>query len=144
MEWNLTEAMEWYAKQGAPADQNMLTALLREVQKESGGSIPPAALGTISEGYGIRECLLTALIRRIPGLRLGETHCLEICAGPNCGRHRTLAAFAEDLQKKKPGIFTLKFVPCMRLCGRGPNIRWDGKLYHKADEALLKELTGIK
>jgi hypothetical protein len=28
----------------------------------------------------------------------------------------------------------------MRLCGKGPNIRWDGTLYHGADEALLKML----
>ena len=37
---------------------------------------------------------------------------------------------------------TLKTIPCQRMCGKGPNIRFDGKLYHKADEALLRQLLG--
>jgi NADH:ubiquinone oxidoreductase subunit E len=28
----------------------------------------------------------------------------------------------------------------MRLCGKGPNIRFDGKLYHGADAALVEKL----
>jgi hypothetical protein len=32
----------------------------------------------------------------------------------------------------------------MRLCGKGPNLRWDGTLHHKADEALLRKLLGGK
>ena len=138
MDWNLEEAIAWYGKQGAPRDQSALTALLKEVQQEEGGSIPGWTLPVIAEAYSIKESLLSALIRRLPGLRLGDSHLLEICAGPNCGRHTDLAAAAEGLKDK--GI-TVKFVPCMRLCGKGPNLKWDGKLYHKADIALLKELT---
>lgn len=26
------------------------------------------------------------------------------------------------------------------MCGKGPNMKWDGKLYHRADEALLRSL----
>ena len=85
----------------------------------------------------MKESLLLALIRRYPRLRLADTHLLEICAGPNCGKHTALADAAEQLRKK--GI-TVKFVPCMRLCGKGPNLKWDGTLYHQADEALLKKL----
>ena len=138
MDWNLEEAIAWYGKQGAPRDQSALTALLKEVQQEEGGSIPGWTLPVIAEAYSIKESLLSALIRRLPGLRLGDSHLLEICAGPNCGRHTDLAAAEEGLKDK--GI-TVKFVPCMRLCGQGPNLKWDGKLYHKADIALLKELT---
>ena len=29
----------------------------------------------------------------------------------------------------------------MRMCGKGPNLKWDGKLHHGATEALLKELV---
>ena len=36
---------------------------------------------------------------------------------------------------------SVSFVPCMRLCGKGPNIRWDGKIYHQADEALIRSLV---
>lgn len=137
MEWNLEEALGYYRKQGAPRDQNALVNLLREVQQESGGSIPLWTLPQVAEVYGLKESFLLALIRRYPSLRLADTHTLEVCAGPNCGKHAALAAAAEKLRQK--GI-TVKFVPCMRMCGRGPNLKWDGRLYHKADEDLLKKL----
>lgn len=138
MSWNLEEALAYYKKQGAPGDQSAVVSLLREVQAESGGRIPRHVLGKIAEGLDTRESLLLAIIRRLPSLRLADVHCLEICAGPNCGKHTALAAFAEQLQSEK---ITVKFVPCMRLCGKGPNIRWDGKLYNRANEALLRRLT---
>ena len=137
MNWTLDEAIGYYAKQGAPRDQTVLVNLLREIQQENGGGIPKWMLSPGAEGYAIKESLLLALIRRYPSLRLADTHLLEICAGPNCGKHTALAAAAEKLRQQ--GI-TVKFVPCMRLCGKGPNLKWDGKLYHKADENLLKEL----
>ena len=137
MNWTLDEAIGYYAKQGAPRDQTALVNLLREIQQENGGGIPKWMLPPVAESYGIKESLLLALIRRYPSLRLAETHLLEICAGRNCGKHTALAAAAEKLRQQ--GI-TVKFVPCMRLCGKGPNLKWDGKLYHKADENLLKEL----
>lgn len=137
MAWELSEAIDYYRKQGAPKDQTALVNLLREAQQESGGSIPRWVLEPIGTAYGVRESLLLALIRRYPSLRLADTHTLEICAGPNCGKHTALAAAAEKLREQ--GV-TVKFTPCMRHCGKGPNLKWDGKLYHRADEALLKQL----
>lgn len=139
MDWNLSEALEYYKRQGAPADQSALIALLTEVQAEHGGSIPKSLLADIAAFYGTKEGLLLALIRRIPRLTLSDVHTLELCGGPNCGKAAALAAAAEALCKGKPNV-TLKFVPCMRLCAKGPNLKFDGKLYHGADEALLKEL----
>ena len=139
MDWRPEEAVAYYKKQGAPSDQSALTALLFEVQQNSGGSIPQFLIPRIAEGLGTKESLILALIRRIPRLRLGDTHLLEICAGPNCGKHRALAAAAEKLQSER---ITVRFIPCQRLCGKGPNIRWDGQVYHRADEKLLRELTG--
>ena len=141
MTWNLQEAAEYYRKQGAPGDQNALIAFLREMQQENGGTIPVSLLAEGARLLGTKESLLLALIRRIPSLRLGENHCLELCAGPNCSRRAALAAFVEKTYGEKPGNFTLKYVPCMRLCGKGPNIRWDGKVYHGADEALIRRLV---
>lgn len=138
MAWDMDEALEYYRKHGAPRDQSAMTGLLKEIQGEFGG-IPAHLLPEIARYYGIRESLLTALIRRIPSLRLADTHCLELCGGPNCGKHRALADLAEALRKNRPDI-TLKTVPCMRLCGKGPNLRWDGTLYHRADEDLLRSL----
>lgn len=140
MAWNLEEAIVWHRAAGAPGDQTALVSLLREVQQESGGSIPRPALTRIAEVCGVRDSYLLALIRRIPSLRLSDVHVLELCSGPNCGRARALAALAEALCAKGPGTVTLRLVPCMRLCGKGPNLRWDGVLHHGADEALLRRL----
>lgn len=140
MAWNLSEALDYYKRQGAPADQSALISLLTEVQQEQGGSIPKYLLTEIAAYYAVKEALLLAIIRRIPRLRLADTHLLEVCAGPNCGKSVSLAACAEKLCTAHPGKITLKFIPCMRMCGKGPNIKWDGTLYHKADETLLKQL----
>ena len=142
MAWNMEEAILYYQKQGAPADQSALIGLLREVQQEYGGSIPVWAVAQIAAAYGVKDSFVQAIIRRIPNLRMGDGHCLELCAGPNCGKHTALASLAESLQKTAACNFTVKYVPCMRLCGKGPNLKWDGKLYHRADEALLRKLTG--
>lgn len=141
MSWNLTEALEYYKRQGAPSDQNALVALLTEVQQEHGGSIPKALLPEIAAFYGTKDALLLALIRRIPRLRLSDLHTLEICTGPNCGKSAALAQVAEKIAAAHAGKISLRFTPCMRMCGKGPNLKWDGKLHHKADEPLLKELT---
>lgn len=141
MSWTLDEAVSYFKGQGAPADQNALVNLLREIQQESGGSIPRYTLAVIAESYGIKESFLQAVIKRFPSLRLEDSHCLQLCAGPNCGKHRALAACAEALHAASGGSFTLRYGPCMRLCGKGPNVKWDGVLYHRADEALLKKLV---
>lgn len=140
MSWDLEEAIAYYRKQGAPGDQSALVSLLREVQQENGGAIPREIPGVIAEGYGVKESLLLALIKRFPSLRLADSHCLELCSGPNCSRRAALAEFVEKTYGVKPKGFMVTFVPCMRMCGKGPNIKWDGKLYHQADEALVRSL----
>ena len=140
MDWTLKEAMEYYAKSGAPGDQSALVSLLKEVQQESGGAVPRSAIGEIAEFYGIKDSLLLALIKRLPSLRFSDVHTLELCAGPNCGKHRALADCAEKLQAASGKAFQLKYIPCQRMCGKGPNVKWDGKRYHKADEELLRSL----
>ena len=139
MNWTLDEAISHYKTLGAPGDQSALISLLREVQQEQGGKIPKGMLSVITRSYGIKEGILLALIRRIPSLQLADNHILELCAGPNCGKSAALAAYAEKLAAS--GNFTLKYVPCMRQCGKGPNIRWDGKLYHRVTEEILDQLT---
>ena len=139
MEWSPQEAMEYYKRLGAPQDQNALRELLLEIQQNSQGTVPSYLIPEIASVLGTKESLIHALIRRTPRLRLGDSHLLEICAGPNCGKHRELAAAAEKLQDER---ITVRFVPCQRMCGKGPNIRWDGRLHHKADEKLLRDLVG--
>ena len=138
MAWELKEACDYYKKQGAPADQNALLGLLREIQEEF-GMIPANLLPEAAQLLGAKESFLLALIRRQPRLRLADTHVLELCAGPNCGKAAELAALAEKLCAGKPGI-TLRFCGCMRQCGKGPNLKWDGKIHNRADEALMRKL----
>ena len=134
MAWDINEAMEYYARQGAPKDQSAVIALLKEIQREQ-GAVSREALGILCRHFGVKEGLFLALIRRIPGLRLGTEHVLEVCGGPNCSKRAKLADFAETLT----GV-TVRIVPCMRQCGKGPNIRFDGVLYNGADEAMIRKL----
>ena len=133
----MKEMLDYYKRQGAPSDQTALVNLLKEIQSEH-GAVPRWAVGQIAEAYGIKESFILAVIKRIPSLRLQDTHLLQLCAGPNCGKHTALAAEAEKLCKLK-GV-ELKYMGCQRMCGKGPNIRFDGKLYHKATVELLQEL----
>ena len=139
MSWNIEEAIQYYKKQGAPSDQTALVSLLKEIQQEHGGAIPAFVLPVLADGLGTKENYLLALIRRIPSLKLDDTHILQLCAGPNCGKCVALAKAAEQLCKGRTDI-KLEFTGCMRLCGKGPNLKLDGKIYHRADEALLKKL----
>lgn len=140
MSFNLNEAVDYYKRQDAPGDQSALLSLLREVQAAHGGSIPRHLIGTLAAALGVKDSYLLALIRRIPSLRLAGSHLLELCAGPACSGKAALAALAEEALRARPGSFELKYVPCMRQCGKGPNLRWDGRLYSAADEALLRRL----
>ena len=140
MAWNLEETADYYKKLGAPGDQNAVINLLREIQQENGGSVPRYMLTRVAECYGIKEGFFLAFVKRLPSLRLADTHCLELCGGPNCSKRAALANSVEKTWGMKPKGFSVKYVPCMRLCAKGPNIRWDGKVYNQADEALLREL----
>ena len=90
----------------------------------------------LAEKLGVKETFLAAIIRRIPSLRMADRHLLEICGGPNCPKKANLSHFLD----RAGGKLEVKLVPCMRLCGKGPNIRFDGKLYHGADAALVEKL----
>ena len=133
----MEELLRYYKGQGAPSDQTALVNLLKEIQREH-GAVPKWAVTEIGAYYQVKESFLLAIVKRIPSLRLQDTHLLQLCAGPNCGKHTALAAEAEKLCKLK-GV-ELKYMGCQRMCGKGPNIRFDGKLYHKATPELLREL----
>ncbi len=144
MAWDLQEALSYYQKQGAPKDQTALINLLREIQQENGGAIPAWVLSSVEEFLGVKVSFLQAIIRRIPSLRMENTHLLELCGGVNCSRRKALADFLEKTYGKSPEGVTIRCTGCMRMCGKGPNLKWDGKLYHQADEALLRRLIENK
>ncbi len=133
----MDDILAYYKNMGAPGDQTALISMLREIQQLHGG-IPLHLIGDLAEGLQVKETYLLAIIKRIPSLRLQDIHCLELCAGPNCSKASALVSYAESLRSDK---LQVKFVPCMRMCGKGPNIRYDGKLYHNAGEELIKSLA---
>ena len=133
----MKELLDYYRRQGAPGDQMALVNLLKELQ-QTHGAVPKWAVAEIAEEYKTKESFILAVVKRIPSLRLQDSHLLQLCAGPNCGKHADLAAEAEKLCKLK-GV-ELKYMGCQRMCGKGPNIKFDGKLYHKATPELLQEL----
>ena len=49
MNFVLTEAIDYYRRQGAPGDQNALRNLLTEIQDAHGGSIPAGILPRTAE-----------------------------------------------------------------------------------------------
>lgn len=133
----MDELLAYYKKQGAPGDQTALVNLMKELQ-QTYGAIPKWAVQQSAEYFCIKESFLLAIIKRIPSLRLQDSHLMELCAGANCGKHTQLAAAAEKLCKLK-GV-TFRYMGCQRMCGKGPNLKYDGKLYHKATDALIQEL----
>lgn len=138
----MEEMLSYYKKQGAPHDQSALTALLKEIQEEHGGAIPSYLLPQVADGLGTKESYLLAVIKRLPSLKLAEQKpLLELCAGSNCPKRANLAGFVEKTYGRAPKAFTLKYVGCMRQCGKGPNLRWNGTVYNQADEALIRKLV---
>lgn len=149
-DWTLREAIEYYQRQGAPGDQGMLVALLREVQGERGGVLPAADVAEIAAAYGLKETFLAAVIKRYPGLRPQEApHRLELCGGPRCSSRDAarLAAFVEECYDVRPGGvstrggFSYRISGCMKNCPNGPSLKWDGELHSRADEALIRTLV---
>ena len=91
----MNDIIEYYRSQGAPGDQQMLIALLREIQEQSGGTLSAAALNAVAEALLVKQSMLAAIIRRIPSLRMDTApHLLEMCQ--TCPRGRELRAWVES------------------------------------------------
>lgn len=144
--WTLEEAMDYYREAGAPGQQSALVELLREIQAEE-QLITDAALQTVCEAYGLRESFLRAIIARYPSLKTEQVrHRLVLCCGKSCGSRGSAKLL--DLLERQWGIVpgktahsvSCRTVSCLKHCGKGPNIQWDGTVYEGADEALLRQL----
>ena len=141
----LREMIEYYRGQGAPQDQQMLIALLREMQEALGGVLSQDMLAEIVQAYAIREAALHALIRRVPSLKYESApHRLEICG--TCAKGAALRAYVERLYGVKSGDicekagFSYRVTPCMKNCKNGPSVKWDGQMYSAMTENALRAL----
>ena len=63
----LHQAIDYYRTQGAPQDQQMLSALLHEAQDLNGGALCEETLECIVQELNIKPSMLDALIRCIQG-----------------------------------------------------------------------------
>ena len=150
MELNeIRELTEYYRQQGAPADQQMLIALLREAQEADGGILSQSTLHAIAEAYALKDAMLMALIRRIPALRCEDVpHKLEVCG--TCRAGAAIRDFIEtEYHVKSGGVckeadFSYRITTCMKNCKNGPSVRWDGVLHPRADIAQIKKLIEQK
>ena len=146
---SIREIIEYYRGQGAPQDQQMLIALLREVQEDMGGVLSWSALQEIADSLGMKNTLLQALIRRVPSLRMeNAAHRLEICGTCRAGA-RLRDAIERTYGVKSGEIceaagFSYHVTPCMKNCKNGPSIKWDGTLHSHADIELVHALIGGK
>ena len=135
----LQELISHYISQGAPSDQQMLIMLLREAQEAGGGTLSLETLRTIAEACRIKESILTALIRRLPSLRLNDApHRLEICG--TCGKSHILIEYIQKNHDSKALGFSLHVTGCMKNCRQGPSIRWDGTLHSRVTPEILNKL----
>lgn len=144
--WNIDEAIAYYRDQGAPGDQQMLIALLREIQQET-GPLTQEVLLKVESALALSASMLPALIRRVPSLRMDtHPHRLELCQ--NCGRK--LAVWVENEYGVKPGCacdthgFTFQLTGCMKNCKASPSMKWDGVLYPKASEDTIRRVVSGK
>lgn len=144
------QLLAFYQGRGAASDQNELIQLLRETQQLYGGVIPKHALEEIARALGFRASFLPAVLKRYPSIKTEAVrHSLTVCQGPSCGRRRELLDFLSRAYGVEPGGvaaagFRLQSGGCMKNCGRGPCVRWDGTVYTGMTPESLRALIEKK
>lgn len=142
---DLSHLIDYYLEQGAPAEQQSLIMLLKEVQQICGGALPSHVLPEIAEAYRIKSVILQALVRRIPSLYTEQApHRLEICG--TCSKSASVVKFVEEAygvksgEISKTGGFFFCVTGCMKNCRQGPSVRWDGQLISRVSTDTLRHL----
>ena len=145
---DLQKLFEVYREQGVPQDQQMLIALMRDAQQLDGGALRQETLDRIASELSVPGSILNAIIRRIPMLRMADApHRLDMCGGCD-GAQELIEDIRRVYQVDKDGVsmkgrFVLRVTGCLKRCGLGPAIRWDGKTYDEADVELIRQLAGV-
>lgn len=150
-DWNIHEAVEYYKGQDAPQNQFALVELLKEAQEHNGGVLTDCLIEDIAALLNIKVTFLNAVIKRYPSLKTAQApHRLGVCGGKNCAANGSAALLkhirgaygAESGGISTKGGFSFKICGCLKHCGKGPNIKWDGEIYNAATPELIKKLAG--
>lgn len=142
----LQEIIEAYSARGAARDQNELVQLMREAQTLYGGVLPQTALDGIAEALGLKRTFLDALLRRYPSIKTDAArHTLAVCCGKNCAKRDALADFVQQEYSVQPGGvakagFRFQAAGCMKNCGKGPCVKWDGEIHTGMTAEKLRQL----
>ena len=145
----LKEMIAFYRERGAARDQNELVQLCREVQALFGGVIPHKALEKIADKLELKMTFLDAVLKRYPTIRTAAApHVLAVCGGKKCSKN-DLASFVEQTYCVQSGEtadagFHYKVAGCMKKCGKGPCVKWDGEVYTGMTEEKLRDLISGK
>nr|WP_297175585.1 NAD(P)H-dependent oxidoreductase subunit E [uncultured Agathobaculum sp.] len=146
----LDELMEVYRSRGVARDQNELVQMLREAQMLCGGVIPQKALEEIAQKLEIKMTFIDAVLKRYASIKVSSArHLLTICGDRKCIKGAQLADFIEREYCVRPGGisqagFRYRVAGCMKACGKGPCIKWDGKLYTDMTVDRLRHIVSEK
>ncbi|MDO5345353.1 MAG: NAD(P)H-dependent oxidoreductase subunit E [Lachnospiraceae bacterium] len=154
-EKQLEEIFSYYGSAGNGQDQETLVSLLREIQ-ELYGFISPEIRKRAADTMGVKESVLTCLIRRFPSLKEADyQHTIVVCTGERCGRKqgediiRTVAGklgidekgLCKKGQMLSPnGKVLLKTQNCLKQCRTSPNLMIDGTVYRQIKPEDVAEI----
>ena len=142
----MQEIIETYSARGAARDQNELVQLMREAQALYGGVLPQTALDGIAAALDLKRTFLDAVLRRYPCMRADAArHTLAGCWGKNCAKRDALADFDRQEYSVQPGGVAkagvrFQAAGCMKNCGKGPCVKWDGEIHTGMTAEKLRQL----
>lgn len=154
----LDDIFSYYHKIDKPAQQDEVVELLREIQ-ELCGFISPEMKQRAAAALGVKEAVLTCLIRRFPSLKEADyRHTVTVCSGERCGRKRGMEIFQavkRELQIdgectsgqpviSQNGQVLLKVQNCLKQCRTSPNLMIDGKVYPQVRPEDVRRLLAFR
>lgn len=144
----LDEIFTYYSGQKDRHTQEMVVALLREIQ-EVQGCVDAKAREKVLEITGVGEGFLKTILRLHPSIKeAANLHEIVACTGERCGKKNgieILGNLRKELGIVKDGIssdgqFYLKTQNCLKQCKTSPNLMIDGVLYSGEQLKNLKKL----
>lgn len=144
----IKEIFSYYSTQKDKGTQEMVVALLKELQ-EVEGYVTPAMKKQVLETTEITEKFLNLILKMYPSIKEGaHVHEIIACTGERCGKKGgmdILQNIKRELEIGKDGVskdgrFQLRTRNCMKQCRTSPNIMIDGEIYSGDDLKDLKKL----
>ncbi len=144
----IEEIFSYYSRQKDKSSQEMVVALLQELQ-EVQGCLTPELKRRTQEITEVSASFLQCLIRMYPSLK--ETRCsheIIACTGERCAKKEGLAILEQLRKELKPdkngvsadGEFELRTRNCLKQCRTSPNLLIDGDLYCGDDLKDIRKL----